>query len=120
MNEERLLNVAKACRESKHPELFNMDNQIHACGTPACAFGHYCAREDLQQEFTIATRWSAFSIQTTSGSNKDVWWDDDCVLEHFGITRREANELFFAGGCGNAKTPTEAAEYIERFVAEHS
>jgi hypothetical protein len=118
MNTERLLNVAKALRESKHPDMFSMADQIHGCGTPACAFGHYAAREDLQQAFKIAPRWSdAYSIQTSDGSDKDVWWDDESVLEHFGIDRLEADKLFYANGCGNAKTPVEAAEYIERLVA---
>jgi len=48
----------------------------------------------------------------------DIYCDSDSeILEHFGITFDEANELFNWDGCGNAKTPLEAAAYIEGFVA---
>lgn len=121
MNAERLLNVAKALRESKNPDSFDMSFHLdHECGTPACAFGHYAGRQDLQSAFRIAFdgRLSAYNIETTDGH--EVWWDSDCVREHFDITEAEARELFFAYGCGDAKSASEAAEYIERFVARHT
>lgn len=122
MNKERLLNVAKALRESKHPEMFDMNVHLHhECGTPACAFGHYAARQDLQNAFKIVFdgRFRAYSIETTDEQSDSVWWDDQCVLEHFDISDKEARMLFFARGCGGAKSPIEAAKYIERFVAKH-
>ena len=33
---KRLLNVARALRESKHPEQFTMTEYVNPCGTPAC------------------------------------------------------------------------------------
>jgi hypothetical protein len=122
MNKERLLNVAKALRESKNPEMFDMEYHVHhECGTPACAFGHYAARQDLQDAFKIVFDggWRSYWIETTDGQNQNVWWDDDCVREHFDISDKQARLLFFSKGCGNAQTPTEAAEYIEHFVAEN-
>jgi len=122
MNKERLLNVAKALWESKNPEKFDMDHHIHhECGTPACAFGHYAARQDLQDAFRIVFdgQWRCHWIETTDGKNENVWWDDECVRKHFDISEKEARMLFFARGCGGAKTPVEAAKYIERFVAKH-
>lgn len=122
MNKERLLNVAKALREAKNPEAFNMNFHLdHECGTPACAFGHYAARQDLQGAFKIAFdgRWKAYNIETTDGQNENVWWSDECVHEHFGVTEIEARELFFTDGCGNAKSALDAAEFIERYVIEH-
>lgn len=142
MNKERLLNVAKALREAIHPEQFDMERHVHPCGTPACAFGHYAAREDLQDEFSINT-----TNDPTRCRSEGVHWRatgeglfngyaDRRVLRHFGITDRQAEELFGAasdfeedsdddfGGtharlARTTKTPAEAADYIERFVAEH-
>lgn len=121
MNKERLLNVAKALRESPHPERFDMGAYAHSCGTPACAFGHYAARRDLQQFLAI----DSDSNADCDSSVKYVYddgladYDDDEILEHFGISFDEAWDLFSSTGCGRAKTVTQAAEYIERFVAEH-
>lgn len=121
MNKERLLNVAKSLRESPNPDKFDMSYHLdHECGTPACAFGHYAARQDLQSTFRVARdpRFHAYGIETTDGENQNVWWDDQCVREHFDITYDEARLLFFSDGCDYAKSPNEAAEYIERFVAQ--
>jgi hypothetical protein len=37
--------------------------------------------------------------------------------KHFGLTFDEACDLFETTGCGLAKTPVAAAEYIEAFAA---
>ncbi len=109
---ERLLNVAKALRESPDPKAFTMEWYGTSCGTPCCAMGHYAARKDLQDSFEL-------------GHDRMIHWRESGKLvampvyrTHFGLTRQEAVKLFDANGCNNAKTPEEAAEYIERKVAQ--
>lgn len=124
MNKERLLNVAKACRESRNPDQFSMARYVNTCGTPACAFGHYAARADLQDEFSINTeqnpkRWNDEGVHDKK-TGEQIWYDSDEVLAHFDATEEELKVLFNTRGCGGARTPEQAAEYIERFVAEHS
>lgn len=116
MNKERLLNVAKACRETKFPDDFTMAKFGHSCNTPACALGNYAVRNDLQRTFKLNKKGEL------RRRNRDgfVGIDDDVVLNHFGITHDQSNELFAPYGCANAITPNEAAEYIERFVERNS
>jgi hypothetical protein len=129
VNAERLLNVAKALRESPNPDKFAMYSYGH-CDTPMCAFGHYAYRTDLQTAFLL----------TESGpelrDGECVSHDDQVVLDHFEFSSEdEANQFF---GChvaarharergltgpflvDEAKTANEAADWIERFVAEHT
>ncbi len=111
MNKERLLNVAKALREAPEPEKFTMIQFVHlapegGCGSPACALGHYAFRQDLQSAFT----------QDTFGPQSGIGCASEEVLVHFGITEMQACQLFDSRGCDDANTPTEAADYIEKFV----
>lgn len=111
MNKERLLNVVKALRESPVPEKFTMHRFVYMttaneCGSPACALGHYAFRQDLQSAFT----------RDTFGPQSGVGCASECVLEHFHITEQQACQLFDSCGCDSAKTPNEAADYIEKFV----
>lgn len=113
MNKERLLNVAKALRESPNPEQFSMGTEVHGCGAPACAWGHYAARRDLQDVAKIERRPGTDVFDTAPSYCSDV------VIEHFDISWDEWSQLFSAAeGCGRANTALEAAEFIERFVAE--
>ncbi len=135
----RLLNVAKALRESEHPELFTMESYVNNaeglsdrfersdvpenwCGTPACALGHYGARTDLQRKIRIARISLGFDdapyFGLRYGNNRDVGYADDAMLNHFGLERYEAHSLFCPSGCGGAKTPSQAAKFIEDFVAQ--
>lgn len=114
MNKERLLNVARALRESQVPGDFTMVRLVNPCGTPACALGHYAARTDLQDEYWIDAYGRFRCVSDDRGDD-----DDDSDAKHFGITSDESSELFGTEGCGEAKTAIEAAEYIEQFVAEH-
>lgn len=140
---KRMLNVAKALRESPAPKQFSMYSVVHDfvdgpdpkgfCGTPACAIGHYAARGDLQKlmkvevefikdEFhpkggTTSARVIYTKDKTNDYGNDQIGIDDDLICEHFGITSSEACELFDGEGCGGATTPKGAAGYIERFVA---
>ena len=112
MNKERLLNVAQALRESPNQDRFTMRQFVyapdaeHTCGSPACALGHYAFRGDLQKTFT-----------PDSFRTGGLACDAPEVQEHFGITSRQACQLFSAAGCGEAQTTSAAAEYIEKFVA---
>jgi hypothetical protein len=119
----RLLMVAKALRESPDPDKFRMDDVIHSCGTPACAFGHYVCRPDLQGAYqpsryrTIDSgKW--YWRPVFAGTDEHVAFYSDHVMDHFGLTDDEQSALFDGGGCGEAKTAIEAAEYIERFVEQ--
>lgn len=115
MNKERLLNVARACRESKVPEDFLMRRYVHECGAPACALGLYASRRDLQTEFCID---GMFVFLTAPGD--EIAYLMPChIQEHFGISGTQCIELFDYNGCGKATTPIQAAEYIERFVREN-
>jgi hypothetical protein len=109
---QRLLNVARACRESRNPERFTMRKYIHECGTPACAFGHYALRDDLQ-DFVRIVSGPMIVLQTTgdhlAGSH---------LLHHFAIGIWEWEELFGPGGCDKADTPEKAARFIEKFVEQ--
>ena len=120
--DERLLNVAKALEESPTPDAFMMElfthhgSGDHPCGTPACALGHYAARKDLQNAYDISP---TGYIETL---DEDGVFSDRCPFnvarEHFDLSKDEADELFDAGGCGNAQTIHEASSYIRKFVAE--
>ena len=111
MNKKRLLNVARALRESKTPNRFTMRTYAHAaCGTPACALGHYAARGDLQRTLSLKNG------ELVHRNGEHVCFDSPEVRDHFGITLSQAWGLFAIIGCGNAQTPKQAARFIERFV----
>lgn len=114
MNKKRLLNVAKALRESKNPDMFTMRRFSHPCGTPACALGHYAARGDLQEDFLF----DQHSVLVRSDTGDTVWLDEEegFVMNHFDITEDEVEWLFGEEGCNSAATANEAAEFIEKFV----
>ena len=125
---QRLLNVARALRESPNPEKFDMGRYgDDDCGTPACAFGHYAARQDLQDRFALVRRELRVSYAEAIYFSTDVllrytgemaFYDSHLVLEHFGISWEEADDLFSVEGCGGANTPAQAADFIEAFVAK--
>lgn len=115
---QRLLNVALALRESPRPAAFDMgqygydEEELHPCGTPACALGHYAVRQDLQSSFRLV-------MDGVKGINSDWYidYDEAAILEHFGIDVDEAGDIFGGYGCGRAETAVAAAEFIEAFVA---
>jgi hypothetical protein len=142
MNKERLLNVAKALRESPNPDHFDMRRYVNQCGTPACAFGHYAARDDLQDAFSINTtqdpnRWPHQGVYLRATA-AEIHFGRPEVLSHFDLAPWQLNELFgsaddyeedgdydelsvpsYARLARTCKTPGEAADYIERFVAQN-
>lgn len=132
INKHALRMAVKALRES---QILNLDFDMgrvgaayatypHAeCGTPMCVLGHYAARTDLQTDFMLSgggtlwgeghslggTLWGSYSREGYSLAS--------LIRHHFGITTKQARELFDADGCGNASTAEEAAVYIEKFIA---
>jgi len=131
-----LLNVATALRDSLQPEKFTMnrfanfrwdkffsrfdkhtdvkdERVIAACGSPACALGHYAARNDLQNTFYLDYDTNAIrSIRF----NRPLQLNGHLVRREFGISCMEAEELFGGIGCDNALSPNAAANYIENFL----
>lgn len=138
MNKERLLNVAKALRESKNPDMFNMNAYGSYCGTPACAFGHYAARRDLQDTFEFKPEKGPYTcVFLISNHEESITHANKAVLDHFGITGAEAARLFGCESeaeecidenalsetlflCKSAGSANEAADWIERFVERNS
>lgn len=118
LSRRRLLNVAKALRESPAPEKFTMRwyTVTNECGTPACALGHYAARRDLQNTLRLS---ESGAVEFAKDGAMMAGIDDHRLLRHFGITASESGQLFSPGGCGCATSPDQAAEYIETFVREH-
>lgn len=144
MNIERLRNVARALREAPIPEAFDMDRYTWrsdqptmsriTCGMPACAFGHYASRTDLQDFVVIKPpRFLEFT-----GTEKLAGHNDPETCEHFSINELEANFLF-ASVTGaekimmfnqelteddflafNANTNLEAANWIDVWIDRHT
>lgn len=112
LNVEALNNVCRALRECTNPAEFTMNQYMNHCGTPACCLGHYARRTDLQSTFWMTDLGNIMVKQ----DNTRVDFDDQPVLDHFGINIVDAYALFASGGCGNAKTPEHAARYIEHFI----
>lgn len=130
MNRDALLKVARACRESPSPDHFTMRRHVHDCGTPACAFGHYAARSDLQSAFRLRNP-QVFGVDALGRSligasegvenveGDEAGYDSSSAREHFDLGVTHLEELFGSNGCDGARTVTEAAQYIEQWVAEH-
>lgn len=89
----------------------------NVCATPACAFGHYAVRHDLQRSFRLEhSRYNEVWPFTFAREYMGNGFKDPHVLSHFGITVEESRDLFGCLGCGDAKTPAEAIAYIRRFI----
>lgn len=95
------------------------------CGTPACAFGHFAARSDLQKLCKIKTiPLNIHGVESKIFGEVDIVNKNDLsishydieVLDYFGISYDETAELFNPHGCGNAKTTKQAITYIEKFL----
>ena len=109
---QNLLDVASILRDLPDDADFAMHSVSFECGTPACAWGHYAARSDIQDSFIMNSRGEVSEARTGMIACY-------CGLEmqqHFGINMIEAIELFGSTGCGDAKHPLQAARYIEKFL----
>lgn len=123
-NTERLLNVARACRETKFPDQFTMKCFARdECGSPGCALGNYAVRHDLQDAFSLRyaekNGGTAQLVRRDDEYNTFLGYDSREVVEHFGLTKGEAGVLFGEDGCGDARVASEAAAYIEQWAAEY-
>lgn len=79
------------------------DVYMHACGTPACAIGHW-----LIDHLKIDCRVNNFGLYAPHVAARD-----------FGvISLWDYDRLFGEHGCGGAQTAGEAAAFIREFVAE--
>lgn len=122
----RLLNVARALRESPKPEAFdmhsyfNISNDENWCGTPACALGHFGSRRDLQSlmrpGYSNPEGFGDSLPVLFYNNNKQVDFASRTIEKYFGITSDQTYELFSMIGCGKARTVDAAATYIENFV----
>ena len=119
VQKKRMLRVARALRESPNPKGFTMSCYVdpNFCGTPACALGHYGSRRDLQKTLKVqifADKVTARLVFCSDGV--PAYYDDEKIMEHFGIDYEQTLDLFGPDGCGKAKTPAKAADFIEDFV----
>lgn len=135
VQKQRLLDVARACREAPKPNDFTMERFGNQCGTPACALGHYAMRTDLQDRFTLVKPAEDYMWPMLEFDGQVQWCDGEDICEWFGITQDEAIELFASTGCTGyvpgededddderpdfVTDPIKAAEYIEDFVRRH-
>lgn len=142
-NIERLKLTIKAVSESAKPEAFDMDCYMHGahkgfsidpdphCGSPGCLLGHLAAREDLQnflrldddfglvfanQFVEFSTYDDALDEEVMRSEPKTATYDDPELCAWFGLNNAQAVALFGPGGCDNAKTVEEAAQYARAFI----
>ncbi len=118
INETALRNVIRALREipDDRRESFNMERYGTSCGTPACCLGQYAFRTDLQALFILTSSGDIRYIET----GRKIDFDDEPLLDHFGLTMTQTYVLFSTTGCGSAKTPEQAIAFIEAFIrGEH-
>ena len=130
----RLLDVARSARECPFPEAFTMSYYAHfgvaetghPCGTPACALGGYAARLDLQDACKIVptnggpgmrVEFSEEKFPDIKSRSDRFGYDCRAAREWFGVSAYDLFLLFSSNGCNGAKTPLEAAKYIETFAA---
>ena len=109
---KRMQNVVRALEEAPEPDRFTMAYFGHRCGTPACAFGHYAARTDLQKTYRMDKRGQ---ILMNSGVEMGGWSTSLCP--HFGISYQEADDLFEVNGCNFAQDNRQRAiAFIKKFI----
>lgn len=102
MNKERILALADLIEKQPHTKLndasgFNMGNWVHPCGTPACIAG--------------------FAAWVESGNAEELPLMDveDLAIQHLGIDRPTANELFSPDGVEwRSITPAIAASTLRK------
>lgn len=93
-----------------------MNAAPRSCGTPACAFGHYAFREDLQDSFELNLNGQ---ITYQGQGEEGGWLGIETAVSHFDLNHWQGEELFGEQGCGRAKRPADAAQYIENFILQN-
>lgn len=108
MNIDRMRKLLQALREYPKDRPFLMTCWSH------CAFGAYCHREDLQEDFVM--RGDVPHFIDGLRVRGPVLSTFDVASAHFGITADQAQLLFGGSGCGAAYTSASAASYVERVI----
>ena len=96
---------------------YDQNKIMHPCGSPACAWGHWFARnhERIGKEQP--------SLYREVPNRHDVlvpWMGIEGAEVEFGLPESRVYELFASTGCGYATTGHEAAKYIRQFVANRA
>jgi len=113
MNKPRLEKLITAL-DGVQPKHFDMTRYAHECGTPACVFGYFAARSDLQKKFKFVKGDPVCSTRLAS-SGAGVEYYEEEVLDYFGITREQSDILF--GADENEKaTPARMRQRIRKFI----
>lgn len=125
---QNLLNVARSLRETQFTAAFTMrywgygfnlgahpvSGEKHTCGTPACAMGNYAVRQDLHNGLFSLHRSGELLVDGETVNVVNI----EKAHAHFCLSDMQWEELFGGRGCGGAKRPEEAAQYIEDFAAK--
>jgi len=82
------------------------------CGAPACAFGHYASRTDLQRTFYLDHTGEVVDKATGADACQEM------MKDHFGLNDDEFHNVFGSDGCGGATTPGKAAAWINKFLMD--
>lgn len=98
---------------------------LHACGSPACAWGHWLLtnkarkRRIIRQALEIEPSHVTYAyLHKGPHKGETAHYVRIVYAQHeFGITSVQTERLFSGSGCGNARTGIEAAAFIRRFVA---
>lgn len=118
---QRLLNAAQSVLDYDHsedrivPGEIYMGSYIKPCGAPACVLGHYCAREDLQDDFSV--RYRGIISRNANPNDNSLGFDSIEVRRHFDLRFDESHAIFGEYGCRNARHPEQVSEFIRDFVA---
>lgn len=106
-----ILDVADAEHRKRGEPAYAQAIVTHACGSPACAIGHWAASNKR--------RWGVSLFGTSVKLLKGPYAHDmfSSIEHEFDLSELEAEEIFESYGCGGAKTAKQAAKYIRKFVA---
>ena len=117
INKQRLEKLLVALKGVK-PKDFDMNNYVHACGTPACVLGYFASRVDLQRKFVLAKNAQGYMTCQLRVQDHDypVDYEDTQVLGYFGINREQAEYLFGGGYPNDGKTPAQMRRKIRKFI----
>lgn len=104
-----ILDVADAEHRKRGEPMYSQSTFSHLCGSPACALGHWAA--------TNQKRGWKLTLGGVKYKGYSVACDSEDVRNEFGLSWKEAANLFSYSGCDSAQTAKQAAKYIRKFVA---
>lgn len=91
---------------------YDQTDMVHPCGSPCCALGHWAHANPKLWKF-----------DARNGCFKHLpegMYGLEPAAKDFHLEQHEVYELFGGSGCGSARTATDAATYIRRFVNQRS